>query len=161
MTVVGHSLFGLTLGVAFAPTQMRLPARIFYYLAVIFCANIPDLPFDYWGHQLYFFSHNIFITLFIIVELFMISLLLVPEDLLKQRDTKKIYLVLTLVWLSHLLLDSFYMNGRGVPILWPLSEERLRLPLPWLYAIRPPVPSLQQWPMYLADVATILPLLLL
>ena len=36
----------------------------------------------------------------------------------------------TLAWLSHLLLDSFYNHGSGIPIFWPVSDASLSLPIP-------------------------------
>ena len=40
-------------------------------------------------------------------------------------------------WLSHLLLDSFYCYGRGVPVAWPVSDYRLELSMPWFENMDP------------------------
>jgi membrane-bound metal-dependent hydrolase YbcI (DUF457 family) len=40
---------------------------------------------------------------------------------------------------SHLVLDSFYSHGKGVPIGWPFGDFSLVMPLPWLHVQQRPM----------------------
>ncbi len=40
-------------------------------------------------------------------------------------------------WWSHLLMDSLYSTGAGVPVLWPISKFRLDLPIAWFVTMQP------------------------
>ena len=67
MTQVGHTLTGLAIGVACLPGKRSARARLIHLVAFGFLANIPDLPLKNWGHDLYYFSHSLFVNLLLIL----------------------------------------------------------------------------------------------
>ncbi len=135
MTQVGHTLTGLAIGIACTPDRKLGQAKLLYIIPILFgfLANIPDLSVKNWGHNLYYFSHSIFVNTAIILLLF------VPFIFLKRlRVRVGGWIIITgasLAWLSHLLLDTFYSHGKGLLMFWPFSGYRLALPIPWFSVV--------------------------
>jgi len=143
MTQVGHTLTGLAIGVACLPGKRSARARLIHLVAFGFLANIPDLPLKNWGHDLYYFSHSLFVNLLLI--LIALSAFIFLKNMRARAGGWAVIFGGTLAWLSHLLLDTFYNHGKGLLMFWPLSERRLALPIPWFSAVRdmslPPTPE--------------------
>jgi membrane-bound metal-dependent hydrolase YbcI (DUF457 family) len=129
MTEVGHFLMGATIGVLSMPRSADKKHRIAHIAAFLFLAVIPDLPFKGWGHDRYYFSHSLFVTLLLILLVGLAFLFL--KELRSKLGDWPVLIGGALAWLSHLLLDSFYNQGKGIMIYWPFSEARLALPIPW------------------------------
>jgi len=55
--------------------------------------------------------------------------------LVVDRPWSRLWLIGTLAYWSHLVLDAC-TRGRGVMLLWPLSTNRFRLPFPLFYGVR-------------------------
>ena len=131
MTQVGHMIVGSSIGTLCLPKYSNFAKKFWHIMLFVFLANIPDLPIPYWGHDRYYFSHSLFVNLLLIV-----ILILIFQVLSKYTHVIKvswqILIFGSLAILSHLLLDSFYNHGLGVPIFWPFSEASLVLPIPWL-----------------------------
>lgn len=143
MTQVGHVLVGGgMLGVLSTPREMSARARAAYFVALALLANVPDLPFRGWGHDAYHVSHSLFVNgLLILLSLAGLALWRARGG---RRLDRRFVVGGVAAWLSHLLLDSMYSNGRGLAMFWPLSDARLALPIPWLSTVRSPQP-LTDW----------------
>ncbi len=146
MTPLGHTLTGMAIGVAFTPGSKSRHTGLVYINSVVFglLANIPDIPLRHWGHDLYYFSHSLFVNLLIIL------VILTPLVFLRDYRAKiggwVIIVGGALAWLSHLLLDTFYNHAKGLLMFWPFSDRRLALPLPWFSVVKVtslPLPSEQ------------------
>lgn len=129
MTPVGHILTGSTMFVLFSRQRLSARLKVPLLSAFIVCACIPDLQIPYWGHHKYLISHSIFVNLAIIS---LVCLLLLFADRVRDKiGGWKTITGCSLAWLSHLVLDSLYNHAKGVAIFWPVSDARLKLPLPW------------------------------
>ncbi len=137
MTTVGHSLTGISIAILFAPRLNKIQQKIVYYIAFVFCALIPDIELSGWGHDRYYVSHSIVLMAVIWAVLALLSLI-VPA-LRKRKIYWRLFLGMSLAWLSHYFLDSLYSHGYGVMVMWPISERRLNFSLPWFDTI-PPFP---------------------
>lgn len=131
MTVVGHTLFGMTLATAMLPVRLWRPLRpkaltLGMGLAGL-AANAPDLPLPGWGHARYDVSHSLFVAVGA-VALFLVAAARAPAE--RPLHPTRLAALAGLAWLSHLLLDALYAHGRGVGIFWPLSPAHLALPIP-------------------------------
>jgi hypothetical protein len=138
MTLVGHTLTGLALGIASLPssaskTRWALPLGIFVVLA-----NIPDIPLPFWGHGRYDISHSIFVNLFLST-----LALLAFGRFCGNRVGRPVGFGI-IAWFSHLLLDTFYNHGLGVGIFWPFSTATLAFPIPWFSVVKPVWPPTTQ-----------------
>jgi inner membrane protein len=134
MTQVGHTLTGLAVGVTCLPGRESARSRLLRLAVFALLANIPDLPFRNWGHDLYYFSHSLFVNLLLIL-VFLTAFIFMKGI----RTRTGGWLVLAgggVAWLSHLLLDTFYNHGLGLAMLWPFSDARLALPIPWFSVVR-------------------------
>ncbi len=143
MTTIGHSLIGISLGVAALPKRKSFISTALNLFLFVFLANFPDLPVPGWGHDRYYFSHSIFIVTGIALLLVFIYLVL-HRFCLKKKPHYGFLVLMVLALYSHLLLDSFYNHGLGVAIFWPISSASLVLPVPWLsvqYEYPPPITS--------------------
>jgi hypothetical protein len=129
MTEVGHLLMGATIGVLSVPKSVDKTHKTVHIAAFMFLAILPDLPFKGWGHDRYYFSHSLFVSLLLISWLALTFLFL--KSLRIKLGNWPVVFSGALAWLSHLLLDSFYNHGKGIMIYWPFSEARLALPIPW------------------------------
>lgn len=129
MTTVGHLLMGASIGVLSLPKNTGKAHKVAHIATFMFLANIPDLPFKGWGHDRYYFSHSLFVSLLLIASLALTLLFL--KSLRMKLGNWPVIFSGGLAWLSHLLLDSFYNHGKGIMIYWPFSEARLALPIPW------------------------------
>lgn len=137
MTTIGHSLLGLSIAAVAVPSSV--PRRQFFLLAAlaVLFANLPDLPLPGWGHRAYAVSHSFVVTLVLAGLLFAIVRLW-RNDLIVFRGLPW---MLTLAWLSHMVLDSTYSHGNGLAVLWPVSSAHLALPVPWFDTLSLPVRS--------------------
>jgi membrane-bound metal-dependent hydrolase YbcI (DUF457 family) len=122
MTSTGHYLTGLSIGVLCLPQKSSRVHQILHLYVFTFLSIVPDLQFPGWGHGAkYYFSHSLYVNLSIIF------LLLIPFVLLpgvrKWVGGWHVLVGAPLVWLSHLLLDSFYNTGIGIAIYWPLDRK--------------------------------------
>jgi len=161
MTQIGHALTGAAIGVLSLPPGASKKRAALQLAAFALLGNLPDLPFPGWGHDRYYFSHSLLVNLAAILALLMLLALLRPTR--SSLGGVRVLLGGSLSWLSHLLLDSFYNHGKGVMILWPFSEGRLVLPLPWfsvMPAIPPPITP-EMLRIYAIEFAFYFPLVLL
>ena len=136
MTIVGHSLTGLSLAAIALPRGKSL----LWYLVIghffILFANMPDLPLPGWGHRNYQISHSLFVTA--LLASLLPLLLLLPR--FHSTVGSRIVLAWALTWFGHMLLDLMYSHGAGIGIFWPFSNAHLALPLPWFETLRwPPI----------------------
>jgi membrane-bound metal-dependent hydrolase YbcI (DUF457 family) len=138
MTTVGHTLAGIAIGVLCLPERKSACWKALYFVVFALLPNIPDLPLPWWGHERYEHSHSLLVNLLAILG--MIAVLAWRTDMHGRFDGK-ILAGGGVAWLSHLLLDSLYRDGKGVPILWPFSDAKLHLPIPWfsVVPVLPPV----------------------
>jgi hypothetical protein len=136
MTQLGHTLTGIAIGVAVTPTNKSRHSTLVFINSVIFgfLANIPDFTLKHWGHDLYYFSHSLFVNLMII--LIILTPLVFLKDLREKIGGWVVIVGGALAWLSHLLLDTFYNHGKGLLMFWPLTDRRLALPLPWFSVVK-------------------------
>lgn len=134
MTSVGHTLTGFGLATLLLPASERpLWRRPVLHLCA-FAANVPDLPLPGWGHDRYEVSHSLFVTLALLAVLAAAPLASGP--LRERLGGYPVLLAVSAAWFSHLLLDSLYSHGRGIGILWPLSDAHLALPVSWFHTLR-------------------------
>lgn len=130
MSPVGHSLVGITIGVAYCNVRSQpVRAQMPLLLLLILCANVPDLPLPGWGHSNYRVSHSVITGAGLAV-----GALAALGSLPRVKDRYWSWPLVVTACLavgSHYLLDSFYSHGKGVAIFWPVSDARLVLPLPW------------------------------
>jgi membrane-bound metal-dependent hydrolase YbcI (DUF457 family) len=136
MTPVAHSLVGASLGIVALPALPTRRARAAFVAGFVVLASVPDVQVPYWGHGPYYHvSHSLFVNA-LLIFVTAACLRLWP----RTRATLGSPLVLAAgatAWLSHLLLDSFYSHGRGVPIFWPFSDHAaLVLPIPSFDVLR-------------------------
>ena len=129
MTEVGHVITGATIGVLSMPKEITAKQKTIHIIAFMLVATIPDWPFKNWGHDRYYFSHSLFVTLLFIALLFIAFFF--SKNLRNRVGNWPVMMAGALAWLSHLLLDSFYNHGKGIAIYWPFSNARLALPIPW------------------------------
>jgi membrane-bound metal-dependent hydrolase YbcI (DUF457 family) len=128
MTTVGHALTGMAIAVALAPRLRGVGPWAAILALGALAANLPDAPLPNWGHDRYDISHSVFVngTLILLAAL---AVLAWPRGRLAARG--RVALLVSLAWLSHLLLDCCYNHGQGLAMFWPLTNARLALPLPW------------------------------
>ncbi len=136
MTSVGHALAGLALRNLSAP-RGRSPWLVLMELGLFTAlANLPDWRLPWWGHEAYHVSHSVFVLALLLLVLSAPAILLLRR--LHDRPAATwVWLGLCGAVLSHVLLDAFYAMGSGIALLWPLSEVRLHLPVPWFLHLRP------------------------
>jgi membrane-bound metal-dependent hydrolase YbcI (DUF457 family) len=138
MTPIGHSLFGVSVGVVCMPELKTFRAKAALLTGFAVLANVPDFAFPGWGHNRYDISHSLLTNLALIAAA--VVVLRLWGKAWEAIGSTPVVLGGAAAWLSHLLLDSFYNHGRGVGMFWPFSRARLALPLPWLGNVegRPP-----------------------
>jgi hypothetical protein len=66
MTPVGHILTGTAIAVLCLPARASTPHKLVHFAAFMGLANLPDLPFEIWGHQRYDLSHSLLVNLLFI-----------------------------------------------------------------------------------------------
>jgi membrane-bound metal-dependent hydrolase YbcI (DUF457 family) len=138
MTFVGHSLAAATVAVGVMPSKKRVLYKVLVLAAFIVIANAPDFRIPNWGHERYDISHSVFVALaaFVVFGL--------PLGLWGRARRFvggwRVVIGGGPAWLSHLLLDCFYNRTVGMRLLWPFSDARLALPIPWFETIKKPMP---------------------
>ena len=137
MTTVGHALAGIAIGALCLPERKSTRWKAAYFAVFALLPNIPDLPLPYWGHGRYELSHSLFVNLFAVLG---IAAMLAWRREMRGRIDGKILAGGGVAWLSHLLLDSLYRDGRGITIFWPFSDASLHLPIPWFSVVQIPPP---------------------
>ena len=129
MTFVGHTLVGATIGAMMPLPKTGKISRSAFILAVVVCANLPDLPLPGWGHSNYRVSHSIFVGI-VLISCGVILL----RGLQVARNTVGSWLVVlagSMALVSHYFLDSIYNHGMGIAVFWPLSDARIVFPISW------------------------------
>jgi membrane-bound metal-dependent hydrolase YbcI (DUF457 family) len=137
VTTVGHTLAGLSIAVLTLPRKQMYRWYVLTGLCFVFFANVPDLPLPGWGHNLYYVSHSVFVTLLLAILLAL--LLLWPT--FRVVVAGRVVAAWSAAWLSHMVLDSMYAHGRGIAIFWPFSGAHLAMPVPWFETLNMPVRS--------------------
>ncbi len=133
MTTVGHSITGLSIAVLFAPQFPTVTKRIVYYVLFTLCALIPDIDIHGWGHHRYHVSHSLVIMISAVIGISIFSLII--PFIRRNKVYWRFFIGCAIAWLSHFFLDSLYNHGKGVLVMWPLSEGRLNFALPWFSTI--------------------------
>jgi membrane-bound metal-dependent hydrolase YbcI (DUF457 family) len=161
MTPVGHTLVGAAIGMISLPKKSRGYKKYFHLFSFIVLANLPDLPVPMWGHKRYDISHSIFIS-FLLITLFILLLSLVSTYIFHRQINRWILFWGAIAVLSHLMLDSFYNHGLGIPIFWPFSDKSLVLSIPWLSVQKdiPPPITMEMVRIWLYEFITFGPILL-
>jgi membrane-bound metal-dependent hydrolase YbcI (DUF457 family) len=129
LTPIGHTLTGLAIGYLAIPRDAPRKQRAVLLGAFALAASAPDLPFPYWGHSDYRISHSLLSTA---IGVTILNSILWIRFRGRKPVTLGVMFGLALAWYSHILLDSFYNHAWGLPVLWPFSDARLALPIPWL-----------------------------
>jgi len=141
MTPAGHMLMGASIGVLVVPRRFGWGARAAVVGGCALAATVPDwqfppglpgieyLPLPPWGHNLYHVSHSLFVNLAIAAA--GMAMLGCRPRLRNSLGGWPVLLGAGAALMSHLLLDTFYNNGRGLAMFWPISNARVALPLPW------------------------------
>ena len=136
MTPVGHCLAGMTiaaLGVRQGVSSGRVVAT---YGVLMLAANLPDAPLPGWGHDRYEVSHSLFVTTALILAL---GLAWVGLRQTRWRDERRFLGLISLAWLSHLMLDTMYSHGHGLGMFWPVSDGSLALPVKCFDTLNMPI----------------------
>lgn len=130
MSPVGHSIVGATIAVTLWRSNQTSAERGKILCAMIVAANIPDLPFPFWGHTRYDISHSVFSGLVIVV----CYILVARFTILRQTFAGNWPFLIagTMAMYSHYFLDTLYKHGKGLAAFQPFSDARVALPLPWL-----------------------------
>ena len=136
MTTVGHTLVGLALRNASAPrgrSAALVLAELGFFTAL---ASLPDLDLPGWGHRAYHVSHSVFV-LAILMLVLTPAALPVLRRLVPPRSAASLWAGGCAAVFTHVFLDGLYGVGRGIALLWPLSDVRLHLPVPFFLHLRP------------------------
>jgi hypothetical protein len=136
MSPIGHSLVGAAIGVVVLPREMQ-PRKQACILAVfVVLSNLPDVSILF--SQGYAIGHSLIVNL--VFCIFVTIVLRSLHSFFPLATSWRLIAGGTMCCLSHLLLDSFYNHGVGVPVLWPFSNARLALPMPWFghWPVNPP-----------------------
>lgn len=131
MTFVGHTLTGLSIAALCVPRRWRRPAKGAFLAAFALLATVPDWP----TFEKYAVRHSIFVNLGLMAV--PVAVLAAWKWLRARIGGWRVILCGAAAWLSHLLMDSLYSTGAGVPILWPVSKFRLDLPIAWFVTMHP------------------------
>jgi hypothetical protein len=110
------------------PSDFSPNAKLSVLGAFVVLANLPDAPLPYWGHARYDISHSVFVTTLGVAIL--ATLATGVARMMNTSARRSILLGGAAAWYSHLLLDTFYGHGKGLALLWPVSDMRLALPVP-------------------------------
>jgi len=131
MTSVGHSLTGMSIAVLCLPRQWSVRVRLIGMLTFAMLACVPDVRF----HEQYHIRHSLLVNVAMMAGP---VLLLTLWDRMRRRigGWRTVYGGCA-AWLSHLLLDSFYNHGLGVPVGWPFGRWRPDLAIPFFECSRP------------------------
>ncbi len=159
MTPIGHTLTGLAIGYAAIPRDTTRNLKAWLLAAFAVLASAPDLPFPYWGHGRYFFSHSLFATA---VGVIVLEVILAQRFRCRPPVGVSVMIGMAIAWFSHLLLDSLYNHAIGMHIYWPFSDAKFALPVPWLsIGDKNHILSLHNVKVALLEILTFGPLLLL
>jgi membrane-bound metal-dependent hydrolase YbcI (DUF457 family) len=129
LTPIGHTLTGLAIGYLAVPRDLPRKQKIILLGAFALAASAPDFPLPYWGHSDYRISHSIFTAA---IGVTILNSILWLRFRGRRPVTWGVMIGLAFAWYSHILLDTFYNHAWGLPVLWPYSDARLALPIPWL-----------------------------
>ena len=127
---IAHGLLGASVVAALRPSSEPRTAKLLLTGALLaispdfdYALNWLRIPYGGWHHG---FTHSIPFAL--VMGVVMIALF---------REWKlRSYLVFTLAYVSHTLLDFMFTESRGVALWWPFTNYRykMRLPSPIEYA---------------------------
>jgi membrane-bound metal-dependent hydrolase YbcI (DUF457 family) len=141
MTQVGHILTGIAVGVACMPESKSKKWKSIFLAIFGAIANIPDFQLPYWGHHRYYYvSHSLFVNGLII--LLILPVFAFNRKLREKIGGWKVVVGGIVAWLSHLLLDTFYNQEKGLLMLWPFSDARVSLPMSWFSVVKTIPPPL-------------------
>ena len=160
MSPVGHSIVGLAFAVVAMPRDVGRKWLVTLPVAFISLASLPDWPMPSWGHDRYDISHSIFVNISLVS---MVILLWCVVPSFRSAVGARCLCLGAGAWLSHLLLDSFYNHGRGVPIYWPYSDARLNFAMPWFNTIdlSQSIASSHNLSVYFVEFVAYLPVLIM
>lgn len=130
MSPIGHSLIGATIAATLWYKRSSLRVRTKFLCGTIVAANLPDLPFPYWGHTRYDISHSIFSGMTVVVFYTLLARLTSLRNTFSGNW--RFIAAGTLAIYSHYFLDTLYNHGKGMAPFWPFSEARVALPITWL-----------------------------
>lgn len=133
MTSVGHCLTGLSVAALVVPRSWERREKRLAFAGLTLVANVPDLPFPFWGHVNYRVSHSVFVNLALAALL--VGALLTSRAWRSEAARRWVLAGGVAAWMSHFLLDSFYSHGRGIRIFWPFSDAALNLAIPWFHVM--------------------------
>jgi hypothetical protein len=151
MTMVGHSLLGLSAGALVIPRGWPRRSKLLAFGIFVLLAGGPDLPAPFWGHGRYLVSHSLFVNLGLVGGV--AALLAAFPRMRAALGGWPVVCVGAATWLSHLLLDSFYSHGKGVRIFWPLSDDVLNLPMPWFDVLQVGIPPAEALGIFAVELA--------
>jgi membrane-bound metal-dependent hydrolase YbcI (DUF457 family) len=122
---IAHGLLGASVVAALRPSSEPHRGKILLVGALLaispdfdYVLNWLRIPYGGWHHG---FTHSIPFAL--VMGLVMIAVF---------RDWKlRSYLVFTLTYVSHTLLDFMFTESRGVALWWPFTNHRYKLRLPY------------------------------
>ena len=120
---IGHSLLGLTF--AHIPLKQKLYHSFFWFVFVIFVANIADADFlvGWVLGDINRFHHGISHSIGMAV---IFSLLCAIVARHYSDQAKQVFFVSLVVYISHLLADYFAVDvvePFGAPFLWPFTDQ--------------------------------------
>ena len=136
MVLVGHCCTGVALALLSMPGNAGKKRVLVTCGVFAVLANAPDIPLPGWGHDIYEVSHSFFCNF-----VWMLPLLLAFRVNGKWREWVggwRVVLTGIVVVFGHLVLDAMYNHGLGLVVWWPVSYERIVLPVPWLDPLRQP-----------------------
>ena len=121
---IAHGLLGASVVAALRPSSEPRTAKLLLTGALLaispdfdYALNWLRIPYGGWHHG---FTHSIPFAL--VMGVVMIAVF---------RDWKfRSYLVFTLAYVSHTLLDFMFTESRGVALWWPFTNYRYKLRLP-------------------------------
>lgn len=129
MTVIGHTLAGLSVAALCVPRRWSWPAQLTAGAVVTLFADVPDLPIPpFWGHYMYRVSHSLFVAMGILVPMVVAGWFVFR----RSGGLWGVTIGCACAWLSHLLLDCAYNHGIGLRMGWPFTKKlQISLALPW------------------------------
>jgi membrane-bound metal-dependent hydrolase YbcI (DUF457 family) len=135
MTIIGHCLAGMSLGLLVVPLRWRITGKLALVGALAVLAVVPDINTGWGMHRWYQVRHSLLVNACIVA-----ALAATPVFWPRLRRAIGGWPVIVAggaAVFSHLLLDCTYNHGRGLILTWPWEYWSLALPLPW-FETRPP-----------------------
>jgi len=131
MTIVGHSIMGLTLGAALLPRGLSKWKTAGFLVLTAAMACLPDWRVPFHSHLFSYDRHHSLLVNCTILAL--VGAAMAAAGRLRTRGGWLLLGAMFAAAMSHLLLDSFYSHANGVNIGWPFGKLIVNLPIPWLH----------------------------